>query len=613
MKSTWQVQLKRAIQHPSTLIFLGTALVLTGSAIYLVDRLFASFDLSADSVLLLVGTVLLIASGIVMLWIRGAALQWHAAQGILERVNRQQRALAELNHHLVNAEQETQIINALLDFILQVTPIVGVSFVPFDERERPLAAISRGTIPPDTMGVWSEYLARPEARQRCQICEVHHSLADSTCPLKPPTELTELSKVRELHCRRLWCGARQIGMITLYSATEASLPDDVTQLLDTVFSDVALRLDSLRLRRREVEALHQLQNLRNKRDINQLLQVMLKNTLRIFDADFTMALVQNPGDDKQMQTLMRGTITEEVEVFSEGMLHAALQAKEPMLVDNLHGLHKNAQPGTTLLVTPLRVHENPPFGALLVGGYQPVEFGNRHIELLRVIAGQIALLVQNINLTTQLEYHAVVSERARLAREIHDGLAQTLGYLKLQGAQMRTYLKQGDTTRLQQSLEAIYRAISEAYLDVREAIDGLRTTSEKDFSQWIQETLDDFQKHAGLSVEPENLDLLDTLPLEIQVQLLRVIQESLTNIRKHAHASHVVLRVWQSNKQEISLEIRDNGVGFAPEDVSPVVRHGLEGMRERAELLGAEFQIISKHNQGTSILLHIPIQEDTLA
>jgi len=536
------------------------------------------------------------------------------AHTALQRVQQQQRALFELNQRFAAAEAEDAIVAALLDFIPQVVDVVGVSFVPFDERERPLAAVSRGALPQKAMDVWAEHLARPEARQRCQQCEAQHALAGSHCPLSPPPALVELASVREMHCQRLWCGPRQMGMLTLYRADEAPLDADQRQLLATVLDDAALRLDSLRMHRREMEALAQLKHLRGRRDMQQVTTLLLDNVRRIFDASFVALWTARPLRGVQERLLLRGTVDEHVEVFVESILQASLHTAETVSIEGIKGTQRAAASSGALLVTPLHLVDAPPLGALAVGGYPPVEFTRRHVDLLQVIAGQMALVLQNASLVAELEYHTVREERARLAREIHDGLAQTLGFLKLQAAQMRTYLRRGDTRKLEEALDLWYRTVSEAYLDVREAIDGLRlASSEGGAASWIAQTLAEFGENAGIAVEAENLSLLDAFPPEVQAQLLRIVQESLTNVRKHAQASRVQVRARRLEGREILLEIRDDGRGFAPQDVAAPSRHGLEGMRERAEMLGAEFQIVSRTGRGTRIQVRLPFVEESHA
>jgi len=96
---------------------------------------------------------------------------------------------------------------------------------------------------------------------------------------------------------------------------------------------------------------------------------------------------------------------------------------------------------------------------------------------------------------------------------------------------------------------------------------------------------------------------------EIQAQLLRIVQEALSNVRKHSQASQVRVEV-RNWKGMLILEISDNGVGFSAEDVPEFSRHGLRGMRERAELIGADFQVISKPQAGTTIRVHLPLKQE---
>ncbi len=538
----------------------------------------------------------------------------NAAEATLARVEQQQEALTTLNQHFINAQSEREITEALLDFIPRITEVAGVSFVPFDERERPVAAVSRGPLSSAAMDVWTEYLARPEARHRCQACEVEHSLADTRCPLTPPPSLEGLEGVREMHCQRLWCGSRQVGMITLYRYTDEPLPREISHLLDTVLAEAALRMDNLRLRDQEREAWGRLQTWRRQQDAQPLENVLLENILHIFDADFAFILLPAEGDES-LHIAVLGRAPDQMRTFADGFLRSVRQTAEPVLVGNVEGLRMDkGQEGVTLLAAPLRLSDESSLGAVLVGGYPPLEFTRRHVDLMRTVAGQTALLVQNARLLPRLEHRIIRTERARLAREIHDGLAQTLGFLKLQAAQMRTFLKRGDTSRLTEALETWYVTVSEAYLDVRDALDGLRlTASEGTLSYWLFQIAEEFETAAGLTVETEGLEMLDTLPPEIQIQVVRIAQEALTNVRKHAQASAVRLRAAHSLPGVLSLAICDDGRGFSPQEADVVSRHGLEGMKERAELLGADFQVVSQPGEGTCVQVRIPFKEASRA
>jgi two-component system nitrate/nitrite sensor histidine kinase NarX len=213
--------------------------------------------------------------------------------------------------------------------------------------------------------------------------------------------------------------------------------------------------------------------------------------------------------------------------------------------------------------------------------------------------------VENERFLLELEYRSVIEERARLAREIHDGLAQTLAFLKLQASQMQAFLTRGDMHRLHETLETSYKTLTEAYLDTRQAIDNLRVTPQDSMVSWLTQAAEDFSNttripmELSLQVEPEGI------PLEVQAQLLRVIQEALNNIRKHARANRASLAMyhWQD---DLILEVHDDGQGFSPDDIPQISRYGLRGMRERAEMIGADFQVISSPEKGTTVRIRLP-------
>jgi two-component system nitrate/nitrite sensor histidine kinase NarX len=269
----------------------------------------------------------------------------------------------------------------------------------------------------------------------------------------------------------------------------------------------------------------------------------------------------------------------------------------------------------SLAAAPLLTPEHNVLGAILVGSRQTRSFHQRQLALLQTIAAQVALVVQNAGLMADLEYKAMMDERTRLAREIHDGLAQTIGFLKLQAAQMRGYLARGEAERARQSSELFYKTLSEAYQDARQAIDGLRISpDESGLSGWLAQTVGEFEDLSTLPVELEMDESDISLSSEVHAQLVRIVQEAFSNIRKHAQAG----RVWVACRvvgDDLLLEVRDDGQGFAPEDITGAWRHGLRGMRERADLIGADFQVVSRPQEGTCVRLRLPLKhlEETVS
>jgi two-component system, NarL family, nitrate/nitrite sensor histidine kinase NarX len=216
-------------------------------------------------------------------------------------------------------------------------------------------------------------------------------------------------------------------------------------------------------------------------------------------------------------------------------------------------------------------------------------------------------VVQNVNLMAELEYKTMIEERTRLAREIHDGLAQTLGFLKLKMTQMKNFAEQNDYERVRETIPVCYDTLADAYQEVRQAIDGLRITSDGlGLDGWLRQAVTEFQENSGLVVHISEPIEDANLPAEIHAQLIRIVQEALNNIRRHAMSQ----QAWVSCREiegDLILEVRDDGVGFDLDDIPGPSQHGLKGMRERAELMGADFQIISRPAQGAVVSVRLPL------
>lgn len=221
-------------------------------------------------------------------------------------------------------------------------------------------------------------------------------------------------------------------------------------------------------------------------------------------------------------------------------------------------------------------------------------------------------LVDRTDPSSEQRAKAVAEERYRLSREIHDGLAQTLGYLSMQAERLEGLLASKRYDAAANEIAEMRQSISAAYRDVRETIDGLRVTMNGSDSlvSLLAECVQDFEKHTGVvtqfSAEPANL-IVDA---EASMQLLRIVQESLTNVRKHATAHNVCVTLKQSTKT-IELEVADDGCGLsAVQAEHHYPSHGLAMMHERAEGLGGTFTVTSEPGKGTCVTVVILKEEN---
>ena len=210
---------------------------------------------------------------------------------------------------------------------------------------------------------------------------------------------------------------------------------------------------------------------------------------------------------------------------------------------------------------------------------------------------------------------AVLEERARLSRELHDGFAQLVAYLLVRIDTVEDLVTAERREQALVELERMRAVTDDLYLDVRESISELRTrVSERGLASTVREYVDAYEDRHGLEIHIAGEDLTRDLPPMIAFQLLRVIQEALANVRKHAQAHNVWLSFSLPGKQLLRMIIRDDGVGFDPSVVLAGVgkgTFGLAGMRERAESLEGELFIDSTPGAGTCIQMTIPLSPST--
>lgn len=254
-------------------------------------------------------------------------------------------------------------------------------------------------------------------------------------------------------------------------------------------------------------------------------------------------------------------------------------------------------------------------GALLVVRHGRRAFADGDVDLISTIGSQVGAVLQNAQLFTHTGALAVLQERQRVAREVHDGLAQTLSYLNVQMGIVDQFLARGDVESVRAELEPMARATQEAYEDLRHSIMDLRTplAMSGGIRRTLREYLERFSLQTGIPCHFEgHTGSPAVLPLEAEVQLLRIVQEALNNVRKHACAAEVWLNV-EADSRRIRTVIRDSGPGFDPDTIIGESRYGLRTMTERAEATGGTIAINSRPGSGTTIEVSIPVETANIA
>jgi signal transduction histidine kinase len=203
---------------------------------------------------------------------------------------------------------------------------------------------------------------------------------------------------------------------------------------------------------------------------------------------------------------------------------------------------------------------------------------------------------------------AGIAERSRLAREIHDGLAQDLWYAKLKQGRMVQAPELAIETRA--TGKEVLSAIDAALADARQAVMALRvdpTAAGSSLAEVLRTYTDDFADRFGIRAEFVAEGEVPRLSARTEAEVLRIVQEALNNVRRHADATLVRVHL-DSTNAAVRATVNDNGKGFDAA-ARPPDRYGLRGMAERAELIGAELVIHSRPADGTRVVLDIPLPE----
>jgi NarL family two-component system sensor histidine kinase YdfH len=208
----------------------------------------------------------------------------------------------------------------------------------------------------------------------------------------------------------------------------------------------------------------------------------------------------------------------------------------------------------------------------------------------------------------QVESLTLTSERERMARELHDTLAQGLAGLILQLEAVDTHLSRNQVERAQTiTAQAMSRARS-TLADARRAIDDLRVEDAViDVESAVRAEAERFTSATGI---PCNLDLEITshIPELIAEHALKIVSEGLTNIARHARADNVNLQI-DAHNGTLFMEIKDDGSGFDISQIGKSGHYGLIGMRERVRLAGGTLDVLSQPGEGTTLKLRFPLKE----
>jgi two-component system nitrate/nitrite sensor histidine kinase NarX len=238
------------------------------------------------------------------------------------------------------------------------------------------------------------------------------------------------------------------------------------------------------------------------------------------------------------------------------------------------------------------------------------EMSSEERHMLESLGQHLGVAVESLRLVSRERELAIAEERNLLAQELHDSIAQALAFLNLQVQMLRRSLAEArpdDATRI---LGEIQAGVQESYADVRELLVHFRTrVGEGDVEHSIRTMLAKFEHQTGITTEFRASGATVPLAPDDQLQAMHILQEALSNVRKHARATRVEVEL--ARGPGYTFVVRDNGRGFdpaqAPETTADHV--GLRIMRERAARIGGTFSVRSRPGEGTEVVLALPVAQ----
>jgi len=281
-------------------------------------------------------------------------------------------------------------------------------------------------------------------------------------------------------------------------------------------------------------------------------------------------------------------------------------------------------PGVELLC-PIRSKGNL-IGILAVGEKQSGSpYSDEEVDLLMTMANEAAVAVENARMLNSLKkqelrvrqllaraVHTQEEERKRISIDLHDSVAQWLVAASYRAQTCSHVLSGDDNDVARQELADMESTLNKSLKELRRVVTGLRPPAldELGLTHALRQSLEDL-KADGLDCQFSQAGTPVRLPSSVEIAVYRVVQEALNNVRKHANATKVNLRL-QFQEDKLLVEVRDNGIGFdlsqTLDSATSVGRMGLLGMKQRAETLGGAIKIKTGSGTGTSIIFSLPIQ-----
>ncbi len=402
------------------------------------------------------------------------------------------------------------------------------------------------------------------------------------------------------------------GLLLLTRAEDfRQFNEEEIRMARSIANAMGLALENVRLyeetsrRLNEEQSFHEISRaLLQKLDLTEVLEVICTEARRLTSAMGSLiALLQEDGNLKIAYQCGETHHPTGLINIKDGRFGLVVQKREPVIFNEKPTSRPNVETPYNQMLVPMIVNQE------VVGVLDVVNkrfgFTQEDVRVMKVFADQVAVAVEHARLYNQAEKMAVLEERQRLARELHDSANQALYAINLLAGAATRQLAAGNFETVKKQLKDLRETAQEALAEMRLMIFELRPPAlqKLGLASALEARLKSVEERTGLTT---NLEVVITRPLaqEIEDSLYRIAQEALNNVLKHAGAQKVSIRITQT-EASTTLRITDDGHGFNPPAVKRNGGLGLKSMKERAIGVGAELKINSQPGEGTIVSVEV--------
>lgn len=382
--------------------------------------------------------------------------------------------------------------------------------------------------------------------------------------------------------RQLWLEAERREQETLDQVTRMSIANDLLHALHDVVQTLPASLD-----------------------LSDVVTSARRRFRDLFESTTTVVLVPDDSADLWRVELAEGTRLPDTFTRSElpYVLRQALATEDVVRVTDLAPGSRAACGTTThsVLATALRAQDRV-VGLVSIEHTELGKYTEQDASLMGGLAGSLALAVDNARWFSRLRTLGAEAERARIARDLHDRIAQSLAFVGFELDRLSTALHDPELRELHQVVRGVVSELRETLYQLRAGV-----SEDENLAAVARPYVDRWEQRTGITAEFAVRTAGRRLPLQIEQELWRILQESLTNVERHADATRTWIS-WEITDSSARLVVRDNGEGMRP-DGEARERYGIVGIRERADAIGAQVAIESEVGTGTTVLVELEVRE----